>query len=89
MLQLTLAVRPMQRVSVLMVPQLPPQQQNSTSLQLLTSFLTIYSLPAAGYRSSGYFTSLLLQFDDVGRCVVRQAEMFGMLLGISSKQYFF
>jgi hypothetical protein len=72
----------MQRVSVLMVPQLPPQQQNSTILQLLT----IYSLPAAGYRSSGYFPSLLFQFDDVGRCVVRQAEMFGMLLGISSKQ---
>jgi hypothetical protein len=26
----------MQRVSVLLVPQLPPQQQNSTILQLLT-----------------------------------------------------
>jgi hypothetical protein len=46
----------MKRVCVLLVHQLTPQQQNSTILQLLTHFLTVYFTPAAGGRPSILFT---------------------------------
>lgn len=66
---------PMVDIFLLLDPQLPLQQQNSTILQLLTSLLTVYLMTAAGVRSSVIFPNSLCSLTLEGEYLARVAVM--------------